>query len=179
MTRQAHVGDDALVDLALGEGEAGAREHLEACESCARRVGEVLEGLELARRAEVPEPSAFYWETLRRGVSRRIVEEGSRASLLHWLAPLAAAAALVGVLVALPQARREGALAPPLAAWSALPAAEEDEGLQVLEGVALASGDLAEWDEARGLAAVLAGLTDEESRVLAETLRERVKGGES
>lgn len=174
-----HVEDEALVDLALGEGAASAREHVAACSSCARRVAEAREGLELARRGDVPEPSPLYWESLRRGVRLRIAEEGARTSRLRLLLPLAAAAALAAVLLVPPAARREGPASPPLTAWSALPAAEEDEGLQVLEGVALASSDLAEWDEARGLASVLAGLTEEESRAVAETLRERGQGGES
>jgi hypothetical protein len=174
-----HVSDDALLDLALGEGAAAAREHAAACESCARRVAEARASLELARRSDVPEPSPLYWESMRRGVSRRIAEEGARASRFQLLVPVAAAAALVAVLLTAPAVRREGPVARPLEAWSPLPAAEEDEGLQVLEGVALASGDLAEWDEARGLADTLAGLTDEESRVLAEALRERGQGGES
>ena len=174
-----HVADEAAFDLALGEGAAAARDHVAVCEACARRVAEALEGLELARRSEVPEPSPLYWEALRRGVSQRIAEDGARASRFRLLVPLAAAAALAAVLLAPPAARREGPVSAPLTAWSPLPAAEEDEGLQVLEGVALASGDLAEWDEARGLGSVLAGLSDEESRALAETLRERGQGGES
>lgn len=174
-----HVGDEAVLDLALGEGAAAARDHVAACEACARRLAEAREGLELARRGEVPEPSPLYWEALRRGVSQRIAEDGARAWRFRLLVPLAAAAALAAVLLAPPAARREGPASTPLAAWQPLPAVEEDEGLQVLEGVALASGDLADWDEARGLGPVLAGLSDEESRALAETLRERGQGGES
>ena len=67
---------------------------------------------------------------------------------------------------------------PSLPAWSPLPAAEDDEGLQVLEGLAAAGRDAGDWDEPSGLAPYLASLTDEESRALAESLRGR-KGGES
>jgi hypothetical protein len=175
----AHVSEDGLVELALGGGSEPDRAHARECEACAGRAREVLEALELARRAEVPEPSPLYWDALRRGVRRRIAEEKSRA--LRWavLVPLAAAAALVVVLFTGKAERPRDAAPPALAAWSALPLAEEDDDLQVLEGLALANGGLVEWDEARGLGAYLANLTDEESRALAETLRERGQGGES
>jgi hypothetical protein len=175
----AHVSDDALVDLALGEGAAPDRAHAGSCADCARRLEEAKGALELARRAEVPEPSPLYWDALRRGVSQRIAEEKARRRHFAILVPLAAAAALVAVVFTWPASRPRDAAPPPLAAWSALPLVEDDDSLRVLEGLALASGELAEWDEASGLGAYLANLTDEESQALAETLRERGQGGES
>ena len=175
----AHVSDDAVLDLALGAGTASRRGHAESCEACARRVREAASALELAQRAEVPEPSPFYWQALRHGVSQRIAHEGQETRRSAFLVPLAAAAAVLAVLFSVPALPVKGPLAPGLAAWSALPLEEEDEGLRVLEGLALSSGELAEWDRGEGLSAYLANLTDDESRVLAETLRARGQGGES
>jgi hypothetical protein len=175
----AHVPDDALYDLAIGEGAEALRSHAASCEPCARRLEEVRSGLELARRAEVPEPSPLYWESLRSGVRRRIAEQ--RRSRPAWtvLVPLAAAASLVALLVSQPGSRPRRSPPPPLAAWSALPLAEEDDSLQVLEGLALASADLADWDGGLPLPEYVAGLTDEESHALAESLRTSGQGGES
>ncbi len=175
----AHLSDDALVSLALGEGTAAERSHALSCEACARRVEEARGTLERVLQAEVPEPSPVYWEALRRGVSRRIAEDGHVARRSVIFVPLAAAAALLALLFAGQALPRKGPGEPGLAAWSALPVVEEDEGLHVLEGLALASGELAEWNGADGLGAYLANLTDEESQALAETLRQRGHGGGS
>lgn len=175
----AHVSDDAVVDLTLGAGTASERAHAGSCEACARRLHETTSALELAQRAEVPEPSAFYWQALRHGVSQRIAQEGQATRRAAILIPLAAAAALLAVIFGGPTLPVKAPLAPGLAAWSALPLEEEDEGLRVLEGLALSSGELAEWGRGEGLSAYLANLTDDESRALAETLRDRGQGGES
>ena len=70
-------------------------------------------------------------------------------------------------------------MAPPptLAAWSALPPEDEDASLEVLEGLALAAGDLGPLDEGQGVGAFLASLSDEDVRALAESLR--AQGGVS
>jgi len=175
----AHVSDDTLYDLALGEGPAAERAHVAACEACARRVEEIRLALGLAQRAEVPEPPPFYWQTLRRGVSQRIAEEGHKTRRFVVFAPLVAAAALVLALAAGPALFQKGRVEPGLAAWSALPLEEDDDGLRVLEGLALSSNGVAEWDPAEGLSAYLANLTEDESRALAERLREQERGGES
>jgi hypothetical protein len=174
-----HVSDDALLDLALGEGTTSERAHAGSCEACARRVEETRSAIELAQGAEVPEPEPIYWQALRRGVRKRIAEDGRRTRRFAIFVPLAAAAALTAVLVARPGVVQQNRVEPGLAAWSALPVENEDDGLRVLEGIALSSNDLAEWDRAEGLGAYLANLTDDESRVLAETLREQGQGGES
>ncbi len=174
-----HLPDDTLFDLAVGEGTAPERAHAAACEACARRVEETRSVVELATRAEVPEPSPFYWRALRNGVSERIAEEGRNRRRFLGLVPLAAAAALVAALAAGPALLQKGRLEPGLAAWSALPLEDEDDGLRVLEGLALSSNELAEWERAEGLGAYLANLTDDESQALAETLREQGQRGES
>lgn len=172
----AHLSDEAAAALASGEGGRAEREHASACEACASRVRDSRELVEALGRADVPEPSPLYWESLRGSVRRRIAEERRDRSLWTLVVPLAAAAALVATFWS--PARRPEATAPALPAWSPLPAADEDEGLRVLEGLALAAED-ADWDAPAGLAPYLAGLSDEESRALAESLRGRGVGGES
>ena len=174
-----HVSDEALYDLALGEGTAAERAHAGSCEACARRVEDARSAVAQARRAEVPEPSPFYWHALRRGVSQRIAEDGRRTRRFLLFAPLAAAAALVAALAAGPALMKKGPVAPALAAWSALPLEDEDDGLRVLEGLALSSNELVDLERAGGLEADLASLTDDESRALAESLRAAGQGGES
>jgi hypothetical protein len=69
--------------------------------------------------------------------------------------------------------------APGLPAWSALPEAEDDPSLAVLEGLAAGGDGLAELDEGAGVGPFLASLSDEDDRALAESLRAGGKGGES
>jgi hypothetical protein len=179
MTR--HVSDESLPDLALGGGSEADRAHVAACAPCATRVEETLAALALARRADVPEPSPLYWEAMRRSVGRRIAEEPRPAPRWGWLGPLAAAAAAVAVF-ALATGRTQAPPAPPapaLPAWSALPAAEDDPSLVVLEGLVVAEGDLGELDEGRGVGALLAELSDDDYRALADSLRGAEQGGES
>jgi len=174
-----HVADENVVELALGAGSAGEREHIAACADCRRRVDEAREALELARRAEVPEPSPLYWPALRRGVSRRIAEDTHQRRRFAMLLPLAAAAAaVVAVLLSGGLPGRKAPAGPGLAAWAALPAEDEDAGLQVLEGLALADGAFTDW-EAQGLGAYVAGLSEDESKLVADGLRGETRGGES
>jgi hypothetical protein len=177
MTR--HVSDESLPDLAEGGGSDAERAHAPACGPCASRVEEARAALALARRADVPEPSPLYWEAMRRNVGRRISEESHRSPLWARLVPVAGAATVVVVVVALTAGRtHEPAPSPEptLAAWSALPPAEDDASLPVLEGLAV---DMPDLDEGRGLGAFLAGLSDEEGRALAESLRRAGQGGAS
>ena len=150
-----------------------------ACARCTERVEEARAGLLLARRADVPEPSPLYWEAMRRNVGRRIAEEPRRREARAWLAPVLVAATAI-LVVALTTGRAHAPAAFPAAklpAWSALPPAEDDASLAVLEGVAIADGDLGTLDEERGVSAFLAGLSDEEYRALADSLREAGHGG--
>jgi len=98
--------------------------------------------------------------------------------------PLLATAALVAVVVARPP-RASVPLRPEpppatseavVPAWSALPPAEQDGSLPVLEAFVVADGEAAAWEEGRGLGAFEAGLSDEESQALADGLRQS-KGG--
>jgi len=114
-------------------------------------------------------------------VGRRIAEEPRRAPRWAWLAPLAAATAVVAVVAFLaggpPAPSRSPE--PGLPAWSPLPPAEDDASLEVIEGLAATGGELGELDEGRGVAAFLAGLSDEDYGALVESLRGAGNGGES
>lgn len=159
------------------------RAHVDACPQCRARLDEAQRGLALAAGAEVPEPSPLYWESLRRQVSRRVDEESERGPAF-WrrisLGPaLAAAAVLAGIVTFLPLAGRQPAPLPerPLPAWSALPPAEEDEGLDVLRAVAPAVADASVPAACGGVAECVIDLSDEESQVLADHLRREIGQG--
>jgi hypothetical protein len=171
MTR--HLSDDTALDLAEGGGTEASRTHVAQCAACASRVEEARTGRALARRAEVPEPSPLYWEAMRRSLERRIAEEPRRGSRWSWLLPLAATAAAVAV-VALATGRATAPAPSPeplLSAWAALPPEDEDVSLDVLEGLAVATGDLGPLDEGQGVGAFVAALSEDDVRALAESLR--------
>jgi hypothetical protein len=58
-----------------------------------------------------------------------------------------------------------------LSAWKALPPEDEDVSLDVLEGLAVATGDLGPLDEGQGVGAFVAALSEDDVRALAESLR--------
>ena len=180
MTR--HLPDESLADLATGQGSETGRAHAAACPACASRVAEARSVLGLARRVEVPEPSPLYWDAMRRSVGQRIGEERAARTTWAWLAPLAAAAALVAA-VALTIVRSHSPApatpVPGLPAWSALPDAEDDPSLVVMEGFAAEDDALASLDEGAGVGPFLASLSDDDDQALAASLRSVGKGGES
>jgi len=178
MTR--HLSEGELVDLALG-ATGKDREHAAGCASCSFRLEELQQGLALARKADVPEPSPLYWDALRRNVSRRIAEEPR--PLANWgrLLPLvAAAAALLAIALSGGHALRQlrHVSAPVLPSWSALPPEEDDPGLVVLEGLARTEGELTAWEEGRGLGAFLADLSEADELALADGLRTGTEEGD-
>jgi hypothetical protein len=177
MTR--HLSDEEAVDLAEGGGETALRAHAAACPECTARVEEARAGLAVARRADVPEPSPLYWEAMRRNVERRIAEEPRRPSRWASVLPLAAAVAAVAVVALTTGRTHAPSVAPPptLVAWSALPPENEDASLEVMEGLALETGDVGPLDEGQGVGAFLASLSEEDVRALAESLR--AQGGVS
>jgi hypothetical protein len=176
-----HVPDEALADLAEGGGTQADRTHAAGCAACAARVEEMRAGLALVRRADVPDPPPPYWEAMRRSVGRRIAEERHRAPRWAWLVPAVSVAAVVAVVVFATWRTRAPSPPPPrtLAAWSALPPEENDPSLEVLEGLVASAPELEELEEGRGLTAFLAGLSDEDYRALADSLRGAAQGGES
>jgi hypothetical protein len=171
---RTHLTDDVLMDLCEGTAGPEARAHAEACDECRARVAEAAEGLVLAHRAGVPEPSPLYWPALRRNVGQRIDAAG-RPRRWSWVAaPILATASVIAVVAFLPSPT-----APPpspvaaarLPAWSALPPAEEDPGLPVLADVAPLMGDAVVAVSCQDVARCLSALDEEESGQLAEALR--------
>lgn len=168
-----HVTDETLLDVLEGTAEAESRGHAESCAACAARVEEARGGRALARAAEVPEPSPLYWEAFRRNVGRRIESESAgRSWRWAWLPVVAAAAAMLLAVPALRPALST-APAPVLPAWSALPPADQDAGLAVLEGLDIADADLSAVDGERGVVESLADLSDEEVSAFRDALQSR------
>src|SRR6185503_18455911 len=101
----AHLAEEALIDVLDGVAAPGARAHAASCALCRARVDEAAAGLELARDADVPEPSPLFWDSFRRQVDSRIQSEPvalwKRVAVSPWLA--AAAAVLVAVAVLVPR----------------------------------------------------------------------------
>jgi hypothetical protein len=178
---RSHLTDDMLSEALEGLGSGEARKHLAECPDCAARLEEARVGLELAQAAEVPEPPPLYWEVFRRQVGHRISEEApARRAFASWLVPaLAAATAVViavGVLRTPDGGRPESPAIATLPAWSALPPADEDEGLEVLQALAAEGGALDAALPPRSVAGELSDLSDEESEVLADALRDAMTG---
>jgi hypothetical protein len=167
-----HVSEPALMDIVEGGGAASDREHVAACADCAAQLAEAAEGWALARGADAPEPSPFYWASLRKAVEWRIESGPPRRIGRGVMLPLSLAAAVVMAALSLaPAVRPSIAPSPLVPAWSALPAEDTDGGLPVLEGLALAGADLASGGDFRGIGPFLAGLSQEDSRALVASLR--------
>jgi hypothetical protein len=179
---RVHLSEESTVDVLHGEASPDVRRHLEACPECSERVARARETLALAADAEVPEPPLLYWETFRQQVGRRVAEE-PRRRWLPWLVPVLAAAA--ALLVAMTFLRRPGPVAPvpsavaSLPPWSALPPAEEDTGLAVLEAFEMTDGSLEAALPNETVAGALADLSDDESADLAEALRRELGAQEA
>jgi hypothetical protein len=174
-----HLTEETIVEAVLGEAPAGAAEHAAGCPSCAGRLAEARAGLALAEKVEVPEPSPLYWQAFRRNVGQRI--EDDRRGTGRWWLPLAAAAA-AALAIVVPTLRNS---APPaseslLPAWSALPPAEEDPGLEVI--LSLAEGEMTDavFQVAAGDRAMtesLADLSAEEAAALERALGPHLEEG--
>jgi hypothetical protein len=182
MTMWGHLTEESLLDLVFGKGDEGARRHAEECAACRARVADAQEALRAAEHADVPEPSPLYWEAFRRQVGRRIEEEpAARPALWRFVPAFAALAATLAIGLAL-LARSSGpvpspATQPTLPAWSPLPAADEDVGLTLIEALA-PSADAASVSALAEcpVEECLAGLSNEESRAVAESLRQQLSG---
>jgi hypothetical protein len=179
--RGGHITDDVWVDLMAGVADANHREHVRQCTSCRETLDEVREGWDLARDADVPEPSPLYWESFRRGVGQKIADEAAPVSRggvlsLRWAVAMAA---MVVLSLSIFSLSHRTSTAPPrpgvvvLPAWSALPPAEADAGLSIL--ASLDASDLAHAS-CRDVALCLADVSDEEGDRIAEALRHELKG---
>jgi hypothetical protein len=175
-----HLSDEALMDALEDAGRGPAAEHLASCAGCAARLAEARFGLDLARAATVPDRPGLYWESFPRQVARRIDAGAAVRPWGRWVARGLATTVAVGAalaIVARPAMHRDpsparSVAAQRLPAWSPLPAAEEDQGLPVLQAL---GPDVVPAVECSGLAECLADLSDEESRDLVRTLRPGVK----
>jgi hypothetical protein len=170
-----HLSDQELMDAL--EGDAQGASHLDACGECRAQLEAAREGLRLAVTAEVPEPSPLYWEAFRRQLDRRLDERRPARGWWRLTPMLAAAAVLVAIVGVLPLQMGAPPSPSPASAptWSALPPAEEDGALSLLEASISSSDDLREAGVATGTEE-LAGLTDDESRALTEVLRREMVG---
>jgi len=173
MTR--HLSDAELLERLEAEVPTSADGHLARCAHCRTRLEMAREGLALARGADVPEPPGLFWEAFGRQVARRIAE-GEPAGRRWRSGPLwAAAAALAACLAVFPASDPAGGSPTMLPAWSALPTAGDDPGLEALATLVLdaeESGLVASC----GLVSCLLELSDEESQVLVESLRAELEG---
>ncbi|HET9316898.1 MAG TPA: hypothetical protein VFQ51_15000 [Vicinamibacteria bacterium] len=176
---RTHLTDDMLAEALDGLGSAEARRHLAECVECTAKLDEARLGLELAQASEVPEPPPLYWEVFRRQVGHRINEEAPARSIVgFWLFPaLAMMAVLIAVAVFRGPGGRETAVPiPTLPAWSALPPADQDEGLEVLQALAAQGDPLDAALPPETVAGDLSVLSDEESEVLVDALRHEMGG---
>lgn len=183
----AHPPAESLTEIAFGTGHAAAsaRRHVADCALCRAQIAEMQAALDSLREADVPEPSPLYWPAFRRQVARRLDDDARRPrwrAAWLWLPALAGAAAL-----ALALAPRLGwrapvpaTLAPAVAfvpAWTPLPEAGDDTGLQVLSALA-STGGLGAVAECRDLDECLAGLPEDDARSLAQAFRAELQGGD-
>lgn len=174
---RTHVSDETLADLLDGAAaDPATAAHLLSCDECRERLEGARIGLALARQADVPEPPPLFWEAFPRQVGRRLAGGQRPWRRVVWPALGALAAGLL--FVALPdrptQAPSAGAAMLP--AWSPLPGADDDPGLEVLQAVAV---DLDLEVECEGLEECVADLSDEEGGALAEMLRLEAPGRSS
>jgi hypothetical protein len=182
MVMWGHLSEPKLLDVAEGAGDPDERRHAGDCAACRVRVLELREGLARAREADVPEPSPLYWDSFRREVGRRIeaetAEGPARWSGVAALVALAACVALAfGLMRSMPSAAPTPSLAATLPAWSPPTPDGDDVGLSVIE--ALAPSPSAEDVSPLTACAVedcLAELSDEESRAVAESLKQELSG---
>lgn len=179
-----HLAEQTLLAVLEGDASVEERAHAEGCAQCQARLEEASAGLELARLAEVPEPGPFYWQSFRSQIGTRIQADHTaprwrRLVLSPWLA--VAAAAVVAVAVLLPASGpRPAPVADPgiaarmLPAWSALPPADQDPGLDLLAAVVPGVSEPGPLAECQGLGQCLgeaASLSDEDSVALEDALR--------
>jgi hypothetical protein len=176
-----HVPDAALMDVLDGAAGDRVRQHVAACEACRARVEDARAALDWTAQATVPDPIPSYWDVFRRRVAHALVEvpaERSRRPL--WAAAAVAGAAMIAVLTLRPA---PGPVAPhpttvaPMPAWSALPPADEDPALPILEQVAPTVVAASPAVECADVSECVVSLTDEESGELADALRAQLARG--
>lgn len=182
MTMFGHLSKARLMEVAEGVSSPEAELHVAECAACQELAEAARGALRMARRTDIPEPSPLYWEVFRRQVGSRIATQAPlrRRWAFAGLPAFAALAAVIAVALGL-AARGPGppALATPaprLPAWSALPSADDDVGLGVIQALAPSAEELAGAEGFRVTYDCLGSLSDEESAALADALRAEMGG---
>jgi len=184
MTMWRHLSDAAVVDVIEGSGEARVRAHAAGCERCRVRVEDAREAWGWTAHGVVPEPVPSYWDVFRRRVARALVDAPAAPSRRPlWAAAAAAGAAVIALLSVVPlqgpvaSVPAAAPAAPVLPAWSALPPADEDPGLPVLEHMVPLAAAATPAVECSEITECVAGLSDDESRALVDVLRQELRPG--
>ena len=176
-----HVSDAALMDVLEGGAGDRVRDHVAACERCRARVEDARIALDWTAQALVPEPIPSYWDVFRRRVAHALVEApAARSRRPLWVAGAVAGAAMIAVLVVGPAPAPVPSPPMPivaLPAWSALPPADEDPSLPILEQVAPTVATATPAADCSDVSECVVGLTDDESHELADALRAQLGQG--
>jgi hypothetical protein len=176
-----HVSDAALMDVLEGAAGDRVRDHVAACERCRTRVEDARTALDWTAQAAVPEPIPSYWDVFRRRVAHALVEApAARSRRPLWVAAAVAGAAMIAVLMVGPAPAPVPLPATkvvPLPAWSALPPEDEDPSLPILEQVAPTVAAATPAAYCSDVSECVVGLTDDESRELADALRAQLGQG--
>jgi hypothetical protein len=175
---QRHLSDVSALEVAFGEAQdPGAAAHVAECAECGTRVALVREGRNLAAEATLPEPGDVFWRALRARVASRV--EAQAAAARAWRVrlraawSLAAVTAIVAFAVVWPTQRTHTTPAAAVpAAWVPLESPDEDAGLALVgEVVPAVEEEGQSWAECSGC---LEGLTDQERKVVIDTLRQEI-----
>ena len=170
MTMRTHLEDDVLMDVLEGQAPAAAARHAAECASCAARVEEARAALFSVSGAEAPEPPPAFWTSFRARVREGIGAERASPRWRALVAPaLLAAAATVAVVSLVPVSPSVEVAPVPVATLAT--AVPEDVAVET----AAAPEDLVACPD---VAACVVSLSDDESRALAEALRDELASGD-
>ena len=162
MTMRTHLDEETLLDVMEGQATADAARHARECAACAARVAEAREGWSLASSADVPAPSPLFWTAFRSRLASSIGAPARRPRLPLFAPALLAAAAMIAAVFYLPGGS-------PTTPRGAVPIARSSP---VLEETAFEAPVLVEdLGECPDVAECVAGLSDDDSRALADALR--------
>ena len=178
-----HLSDEQLMTVLDGLGSPKEDAHAAECARCQGLLQDARASLgALEGGAALPEPAGLYWESFRRQVASGLEAERPSPWLrLHWAPALAAAAVLVAAVGLFQLPLRHATLASPsvpvLEPWNALPPAEEDSGLALIQAMVPSPDELA---PAAGCETVTSCVVDraseEESHAFLERMRSE-RGG--
>jgi hypothetical protein len=169
-----HLSEARLMDVLDGVAGPADRGHVDTCEGCRAKVESARAGLRLAAGADVPEPSPLYWEAFRRQVDRRLDAREPVVRFWRWVSVAAVSAAVLVLVVLGPRPAERLSTPSALPAWSALPPAEEDVALPILEALASETDVAIECS----LATCVEELSEQEKQAAAQLLRSEISGRE-